>query len=554
MPPRTRRQRAQAANESEKNAEIQIEDALLKSDDEIEKDSDENVFLVARDRDNDSEDEADENSFSFPLPPPLRSLTNPLRTPSHEDALRDITDEFFHPPSPSPNKAVIISASLKPPRRPKKPKSLAFPHNPPNWQPTSPLPPSSPLASTSTYEPQNYASTSHAYEYNMTAFYRHTQEVERRSGDSDPFGFFAAEKVLKERRAARLPSEQHIQSTVSRAKPSSTHTKPQSTRATLTPTRPATSSVLIPTNDEDIEDLYLDEPISTSMPIPAPILRHSYIPTPSSSPTSLRSAIAIPSLLKPRLDILQDQPTHSRDPLRTPRKRKRDIDAATPASSDAVSSPSPVKISVSTRRPQTPSYRHFEEAQETAEEHTPLPKRTTRSRAKGKGKEKRDGSLKPRKRVRTTKEDVSATVSPKQACKDLEKLLPRRATTRRAAAAAKIGGKGRFRVAVDPVSESDSEEEQKRRRKPASSAKPASRRAKPVSKGVKKPHSTSRKPASEFYRLRSRKGKEKAKPLNDVMEMSDDTRERYEQERQARLEYFRKLDGYQIHKENVYVV
>ncbi|OAX40235.1 hypothetical protein K503DRAFT_864806 [Rhizopogon vinicolor AM-OR11-026] len=553
MPPRTRRQRAQAANESEKNAEIQVEDALLKSDDEIENDTDENVFLVARDHDNDSEDEADENSFSFPLPPPLRSLTNPLRTPSHEDALRDITDEFFHPPSPSPNKVVPISASLKPPRRPKKPKSLGFPHDPPNWQPTSPLPPSSPLASTSTYEPQNYASTSHAYEYNMAAFYRHTQEVEPRSGDSDPFGFFAAEKVLKERRAARLPSEQHIQSTVSRAKPSPTPTKPQLTRATLTPTRPATSSVPIPTNDEGIEDLYLDEPISTSMPIPAPILRHSYIPTPSSSPTSLRSEIAIPSLLKPRLDILQDQPTHSRDPLRTPRKRKRDIDAATPASSEVVSSPSPVKISVSTRRPQTPSYRYFEEAQETAEEHTPVPKRITRSRAKGKGKEKQDDSLKPRKRVRTTKEDVSALVSPKQACKDLEKLLPRRATTRRAAAA-KIGGRGRVKVAVDPVSESDSEEEQKRRRKPASSAKSASRRAKPVSKGVKKPLSMSRKPASESYRLRSRKGKEKAKPLVDVMEMSDDTRERYEQERQARLEYFRKLDGYQIHKENVYVV
>jgi hypothetical protein len=515
MPPRTRRQRAQAAQQSEKIAEIQVEKALLNFNEEIEKDTDENLFLVARDSDNDSEDEIDENSFSFPLPPPLRSLTNPLRTPSHEDALRDITDEFFHPSSPSPNKVAPTSVSLKPPRRPKKPKTLVFPHDPPNWQPTSPLPPSSPLASTSTYGAQNYASTSHAYEYNMAAFYRHPQEIEPRSGDSDPFGFFAAEKVLKERRAARLPSERkHTRSTVSRAKPSSTRPKPQLTRATATPTRPGTSSVPIPTNDEDIEDLYLDEPIPTSMSIPAPVLRHSYIPTPSSSPTSLRSEIAVPPLLKPRLD--------TRDPLRTPRKRKRDIEAATPASSDVVSSPSPVKISVSTRRPATPSYRHVEEAQETAEELTPVPRRTTRARAKGKGKETQDDSLKPRKRVRITKEDVSASASPKQACKDLEKLLPRRATTRKVAMMAKVGRIGRVKVAVDPVSESDSGEEQKqkRSRKPAPSAKPASRRA----KRVNKPQSKTGKPASEVRGLRS-KGKEKAKPLDDVMEMSDDTRE-----------------------------
>ncbi|KAG1723115.1 uncharacterized protein EDB91DRAFT_1173477 [Suillus paluster] len=547
MPPRTRRQRAQAAQQSEEIAEIQVQKALLNFDEEIEQDNDENIH-VNSDNDRDYEDETDENSFNFPIvPPPLRSLTNPLRTPSHEDALRDITDEFFHPPSPSPIKAVPVFGSLKPPRRPKKPKSLAFPHDPPNWQPTSPLPPSSPLASTSTCGPQNYASTSHAnaYEYNMTAFYRRAQEVELRSGDSDPFGFFAAEKVLKERRAARLPSERptHVQSTASRATPYSTRTRTQLNRATSTPTRPAASSVPIPTNDEDIDDLYLDEPISTSMPVPAPVLRHSYIPTPSSSPASLRSEIAVPALLRPRLDILQDQPTRSRDPLRTPRKRKRDIDAATPASSDVISSPSPVKISVTIRQPQTPSDR-----QETAEEHTPVPKRATRAQAKGKGKAQ-DDAPKPRKRVRTIKDDSS--LSPRQACKNLEKLLPRRATTRRAAATAKAGGKGRVRVAVDLVSDSDSEEEQRKRRKPASKAKPASRAkptsrsAKPVSKGVQK---------SPLKSGKRGKGKEKAKPLEDLMEMSDDTRERYDQERQARLEYFRKLDGYQMKKENVYVV
>ncbi|KAG1746401.1 hypothetical protein EDB19DRAFT_1905852 [Suillus lakei] len=543
MPPRTRRQRAQAAHESEEIAEIQVQKELLNSDSEIEQENDENIFAIG---DRDKKDGTDENSFSISMPPPLRSLANPPRTPSHEDALRDITDEFFHPPSPSPIKAVPAFASLKPPRRPKKPKSLAFPHDPPNWQPTSPLPPSSPLASTSTYGPQNYASTSHAnaYEYNMTAFYRHAQDIDPRSGDSDPFGFLAAEKVLKERRAARLPSEKRkqVQSTVLRVTPYSTRTRGQLNHATPTPTRPPASSVPIPTNDEDIDDLYLDEPLTTSMPVPAPILRQSYIPTPSSSPTSLRSEIVVPALLKPRLDILRDQPTRSRDPLRTPRKRKHDFDAATPASSDVVSSPSPVKISVATRRPQTPS-----DHPETAEEHTPVPKRTTRAQAKGKGKAQ-DDAPKPRKRVRTTKEDPS--LSPRQACKDLEKLLPRRATTRRAAAVAKAGGKGRARMAVDPVGDSDSDEEQPKRRKPASraqpssSAKPASRRsAKPVSKGVKK---SPLKPRG--------KGKEKAKPLDDLMEMSDGTRERYEEERLARLEYFRKLDDYQMKKENVYVV
>ncbi|KAG1824400.1 uncharacterized protein BJ212DRAFT_1319863 [Suillus subaureus] len=537
MAPKTRRQRAQAAHESEEIAEIQVEKELLNSDSEMEQENDENIFVIG---DRDNEYGADENSFSISIPPPPRSLANPPRTPSHEDALRDITDEFFHPPSPSPIKAVPAFANLKPPRRPKKPKSLAFPANPPNWQPTSPLPPSSPLASTSTYGPQNYASTSHAnaYEYNMTAFYRHTQEIDPRSGDSDPFGFLAAEKVLKERRAARLPSEKHkyVQSTVLRVTPRSTRTRGQLNRATSTPTRPAASSVPIPTNDEDIDDLYLDEPITTSIPVPAPILRHSHIPTPSSSPASLRSEIVVPTLLKPRLDILRDHPTHSRDPLRTPRKRKRDVEAATPASSDVVSSPSPVKISVAARGPQTPS-----DCPETADEHTPVPKRTTRAQAKGKGKAQGD-MLKPRKRVRTTKE--VASLSPRQACKDLEKLLPRRATTRRGAAVAKTGAKGRVRMAADLVGDSDSDEEQPKRRKPASRAQPSSSAPrKPVSKGVKK---SSLKPRS--------KGKEKGKPLNDLMEMSDDTRERYEEERLARLEYFRKLDGYQMKKENVYVI
>ncbi|KAG2065234.1 hypothetical protein BDR04DRAFT_1145464 [Suillus decipiens] len=545
MPPRTRRQRAQAAHESEEIAEIQVEKELLDSDSNMDQENDENIFAIGN---KDNECEADENSFRIYMPPPPRSLVNPPRTPSHEDALRDITDEFFHPPSPSPIKAVPAFAKLKPPRRPKKPKSHAFPANPPNWPPVSPLPPSSPLASTSTYEPPlNYASTSHAntYEYNMTAFYRHAQEIDPRSGDSDPFGFLAAEKVLKARRTARLPSEKRkyaqSQSTVLRVTPYSTHTRGQLNRATPTPTRPAASSVPIPTNDEDIDDLYLDEPITTSIPVPAPILRHSHIPTPSSSPVSLRSEIAVPALLKPRLDILRDQPTRSRDPLRTPRKRKRDIETSTPASSDVLSSPSPVKVSVAARRPQTPSDRP-----ETAEEHTPVPKRATRAQVKGKGKAQ-DDTLKPRKRIRATKE--AASPSPRQACKDLEKLLPRSAATRRAAALAKTGVKGRVRMAVDPVSDSDSDEEQPKRRKPvsrvqpSSSAKPAPRSAKPVSKGVKK---SSLKPRG--------KGKEKTKPLNDLMELSDDTRERYEKERLARLEYFRKLDGYQMKKENVYVV
>lgn len=369
----------------------------------------------------------------------------------------------------------------------------------------------------------------------MTAFYRHAQEIDPRSGDSDPFGFLAAEKVLKERRAARLPSEKrkYVQSPVLRVTPYSARTRGQLNRATSTPTRPAASSVPIPTNDEDIDDLYLDEPITTSIPVPAPILRHSYIPTPSSSPASLKSEIVVPALLKPRLDILRDQPTRSRDPLRTPRKRKRDVEATTPASSDVLSSPSPVKISMAARRPQTPSDRP-----ETAEERTPVPKRTTRAQAKAKGKAQDDAS-KPRKRVRTTKDVTS--LSPRQACKDLEKLLPRRATTRRAAAVEKTGGKGRVRMAVDHADDSDSgEEPPKRRKRTSSSTKPAPRRStKSVPNGVKK---LSLKPQS--------RGKEKAK----LMEMSDDTRERYEEERLARLEYFRKLDGYQMKKENVYVV
>jgi len=50
------------------------------------------------------------------------------------------------------------------------------------------------------------------------------------------------------------------------------------------------------------------------------------------------------------------------------------------------------------------------------------------------------------------------------------------------------------------------------------------------------------------------KGKGKTRPLESVLDLSDDTREKYDNERRERLEYFKRLEGYQIQKENVYVV
>ncbi|KIJ15562.1 hypothetical protein PAXINDRAFT_11683 [Paxillus involutus ATCC 200175] len=285
MPPRTRKQRRDLSSDDEHIFVHSIveEDPVVESDEDAEK-------VVVEDSEIDENDENtpinDENPFS--RPPPLYSFDRSssvlaLRTPlshsraSQDMALRDITDQFFHPPSPSP---VRISKSLKrpaphtiePPRRPKKPKSLAYPADPPNWinsQPSSSLPPSSPLPpSTSNFD--HVRATDPYHGHTSRVRYEHDFSTPSKASDSDPFGFFVVERALKAKRAAApAPARRKLAARISAIK-----SPPRSSVLTSVPSRaPAFSSFSqldepIPTNNEDIDDLYVDEPHSVARKSP----------------------------------------------------------------------------------------------------------------------------------------------------------------------------------------------------------------------------------------------------------------------------------------------
>ncbi|KAH0829122.1 hypothetical protein J3R83DRAFT_2598 [Lanmaoa asiatica] len=144
------------------------------------------------------DDENDENAFSYHRESSLLVLRTPLShsRASQDTPLRDITDQFFHPPSPSPVRISNLKRSapntIEPPRRPKKPKSLAYPADPPNWlcsRPSSTLPPSSPFPPSTTNVDRPHRSLRH-------------RTPPSRVSDSDPFGFVAVERALKAKRVA----------------------------------------------------------------------------------------------------------------------------------------------------------------------------------------------------------------------------------------------------------------------------------------------------------------------------------------------------------------
>ncbi|KAF8841701.1 hypothetical protein BDN67DRAFT_493892 [Paxillus ammoniavirescens] len=574
MPPKTRKQRQDLSSDDEPiffHGAIE-EDDIVEGDEDIEK-------VVVGDEDSEIGDENDENTpindeNSFSRPPPLYSFDRSssvlaLRTPlSHSHAsqdmvLRDITDQFFHPPSPSP---VRVSKSLKrpaphtiePPRRPKKPKSLAYPADPPNWihsQSSSSLPPSSPLPpSTSNFD--HVRTTDPYHGHTSSARYEYALSTPSKASDSDPFGFFVVERALKAKRAAApAPAHRKPASRISAIK-----SPPRSSVLTSAPSRaPAFSSFSqldepIPTNNEDIDDLYVDEPVAGPS-------------RPHGPAAPLLTTHSTQSLANPH--TADSQPTFP-DPLRTPRKRKR---LASPTfgdyldddGTDVPSSPSPVKISVgasSRRRPSGP-----------IQNHTPTPK-ITRAQTKAGGKRPAEPSTTraaPTKRTKASHQRIPTPSSTPPSHRPSDPSpppspVPRRRSVRQAA----VGARTRLKDRSSDIEDTGSRMKLRARSTKTNTevkAKPlSSKKSKPTSKTKPVPKSTQKAKVASKPTTRGRpkskasatnpkgKGKGKARPLENVLEMSDDARERYEQERRERLDYFRRLEGYQIQKENVYVV
>ncbi|KAI6046287.1 hypothetical protein EDC04DRAFT_1681504 [Pisolithus marmoratus] len=493
--------------------------------------------------------ENDENApieNATPLPAlsfaPRSSL---LRTPtiSEDLVLRDITDQFFFPPTPSPvriSKNTLKRAAqstLEPPRRPKKPKPHAYPADPPNWvhstQPSSSLPPSSPLPTSDNGRAHGHISSTARYEYELTS-------TPVRPSDSDPFGFLAIERAIKAQRAAAAPPLPAVRVSTRAVK-----SPPRSTvLLSDTPTAPVRSSSErpaggpIPTNYENIEDLYLDEPVAgpSSHPLipSAPLLAQQSGREPIPEPRTTHTQTTFP------------------DPLRTPHKRKR-VASSTPEESSEggsqPSSPSPVKVSITTTsRPRTSDNQAL--AQNVVST-TPVRKHTRAQTAKVRAKQpvgKDSHRVAPApKRVKTKTRNYIPTPSSTPSAHQRSAVesspsshvttpvRPRRRSARQAAAAKhpvrnsseteRSGGRirTRLRSAIDAKPKSPARPTTRSRATAAVPAKQA--------KSTKGAKSTVKAKEGATTRGRGRgktvgaRGKRKPRPLEDVLGMSDDTRE-----------------------------
>ncbi|KAI5981807.1 hypothetical protein EDD15DRAFT_2330574 [Pisolithus albus] len=586
--PRTRRQRrAQPSDDDDEtvpateHAENHIEPIVNDdnvSEDEIE--NDENAPL-----------DVDENARPLPALSfvPRSSL---LRTPmshhiSEDLVLRDITDQFFFPPTPSPiriSKNTLkrpAQSTLEPPRRPKKPKAHAYPADPPNWmhltQPSSSLPPSSPFPTSDNGRAHGHNSSAR-YEYELTS-------TPVRASDSDPFGFLAIERALKAERAAAAPPVHKSSPRVN----TNTFKSPPRSMVLLsnTPTAPVRSSparpeVRIPTNYEDFDDLYLDEPVAGPSSLPlipsAPLLGEQNARDPIPEPHTTHSQTTLP------------------DPLRTPRKRKRAA-STTPEESleggSQPSSPSPVKVSIATTSgPRTSGPVRTRALEQNVASTTPVQKHTRAQTAKARGKQpvgkgghkvapaSKSVKTKTRNYIPTPSSTPSAhhhqsAVESSPSSHVTTPVRPRRRSARQAAAAnhptrnsseteRSGGGVGRIRTRLRSArSTADAQPKSPAtRRTTRSGSRANTAQAKPIREtrsGAKAKEGVTTRGRGRGKAVGAKggkdaKGKRKARPLEDVLGMSDDTRERYEKERRERQDYFKRLEGYQLQKENVYVV
>ncbi|KAJ6631473.1 hypothetical protein B0H10DRAFT_2207126 [Mycena sp. CBHHK59/15] len=231
---------------------------------------------------------------------------------------------------------------------------------------------------------------------------------------------------------------------------------------------------------------------------------------------------AVERKLKTKRDVLPLQPTvlrtsryvddKERDDGRvmpsTPHKPKvgkprvsTHADVFSEATTSLPSTPSP------TKQVQDSSRARGQESLEEADMETEVEeRRAPRPRAKGKSRETEQNDEAAPRRKKARRSD--SPVNPRDLVLGLEVVLPMRRSTRARSKAA---------------SKDDSQPKTRARNAPA--------KAKPAAKG---------------------RGKKKANEDNEMDH--DDDREKWEAERQARLEYFRKLDDYSFEKENVYVV
>ena len=227
------------------------------------------------------------------------------------------------------------------------------------------------------------------YEYELTS------APVKQAADSDPFGFLSVERALKAKRAASFPPP--VRKLAPRVSHATIKSPPRSTvMLSNTPTAPVRSSSVkpdrpIPTNYENTDDLYLDEPVAgpSSRPLvpSAPLLSQQ-------------------SVVEPHTTHLQ---TSFSDPLCTPHKRKR-IHSPSPEESleqSLPSSPSPVKVSLGIAS--APRTRGHLNIQKKVQEHvltTPVPQRTRAQSPKARGKQPvgKDPSKAPpaNKRPKTT--------------------------------------------------------------------------------------------------------------------------------------------------------
>ncbi|KAF8141161.1 hypothetical protein EV363DRAFT_1496 [Boletus edulis] len=461
----------------------------------------------------------DENAFDHPSYAPAPRATSLLarrtpHSPSHDTALCDITDQFFHPPSPSPIRVSKLKRpapnTIEPPRRPKKPKSLAYPADPPNWlysRSPSSLPPSSPFP----ISVDHFHSTDHA------AIARHEYHLgtPSKASDSDPFGFVAVERAIKTKRAP-APTKPTSRISAVKSPPRSTVLTGHTVFSSFSQLDPP-----IPTNNEDIEGLYADEPVAGPS--------HVHVPV---------APLLMMSSDHPLADIAptRSQPT-SPDPLRTPRKPRRRLSPPIDGDSnldqegsDIPSSPSPVKVSVGAGTRRRPA------------SHVPVPK-LTRAQTRAAGTAKPSTTQPSRtKRVKTSYQHIPTPSSTSPSVRPSSRhstapptpVPPRRSTRQAAVGAVKLKGThsttsdtedgGRMKLrsrSAKGNAESKSIKPTTRAKQPPSKPKASAKTQKTTATTTVKP--ARGRPKGKKSSTKGTKGKGKARPLESVLDLSDDT-------------------------------
>jgi hypothetical protein len=221
-----------------------------------------------------------------------------------------------------------------------------------------------------------------------------------RSGDSDPFGFFATERLLKERRAEKELSQPQ-------AGPSDTPRGPRLPLGELTPadvapaaaalepvplaasspqSQPPTAPTYYRYSDSEVEDLYAP---ASPPHTPRERLPHARTTSPQSETTPVAAAVP----LTPRNG-------DSARPVTMRRRRRKELHGVSERGSEAEassapSSPSPVKP-VHTRPPVSDSQLDHDHQQSEEEEERERPRKRPKLRSRGKGKENARGKGPPR--------------------------------------------------------------------------------------------------------------------------------------------------------------